>query len=187
MKREMKQDFHDTGNKGFTLLEVLISVTVLAIGLLGIAGMITASIRADAFSQRMTIATNLIQDKIEEMKNMEFDDLFKASGADPNLSSGAAPNPMTDIDVPNGGTQTVVTPVQNGNEWEYRFDATIGGVTHQRVWMVERNPDIDGNGVVYPADGDEGKTLRIGGIVTWKDVGGKAHTVRLFTVITGGS
>jgi type IV pilus assembly protein PilV len=55
--------------KGFTLIEVMVSVVILAIGLLGLAPMMAISITGNSFANEATRATVLAQDKIEELKN----------------------------------------------------------------------------------------------------------------------
>ena len=65
---------------GFSLIEVLIALVMLAVGLLAIGGMQIVSIKGNSFSQKMTQATVLTQDKLEELKKLPF--------ADSNLSSG---------------------------------------------------------------------------------------------------
>lgn len=55
---------------GFTLIEVMVSIVILAIGLLGLAPMMAISITGNAFANEATEATVLAQDKIEELKNM---------------------------------------------------------------------------------------------------------------------
>lgn len=54
---------------GFTLIEVMVSIVILAIGLLGLAPMMAISITGNAFANEATEATVLAQDKIEELKN----------------------------------------------------------------------------------------------------------------------
>ncbi len=58
--------------KGFTLIEVLIGLTILAVGLLVIAGMQMTSITGSSFSHHVSQATILAQDKIEELKNLPY-------------------------------------------------------------------------------------------------------------------
>ena len=58
--------------KGFSLIEVLIGLTILAIGLLIIAGMQITSIKGNSFSHHVTKATILAQDKLEELKNLPY-------------------------------------------------------------------------------------------------------------------
>ena len=54
---------------GFTLIEVMVSIVILAIGLLGLAPMMAISITGNAFANEATEATVLAQDRIEELKN----------------------------------------------------------------------------------------------------------------------
>ena len=54
---------------GFTLIEVMVSIVILAIGLLGLAPMMAISITGNSFANEATQATVLAQDKIEELKN----------------------------------------------------------------------------------------------------------------------
>jgi type IV pilus assembly protein PilV len=55
-------------NKGFTLIEVLVAMVILSIGLLGTAALITGIINSNKLSNRITTATVLAQDKMEEIK-----------------------------------------------------------------------------------------------------------------------
>jgi len=54
--------------KGFSLIEVLIAVTILSIGLLAIAGLQVSSKQAVYDSVQRTVATQLAQDMIERMR-----------------------------------------------------------------------------------------------------------------------
>ena len=56
--------------KGFTLIEVLVGLIILAIGLLGIAGMQVTSVKGNSFSKNLTQASFLAQDRLEYLKNL---------------------------------------------------------------------------------------------------------------------
>lgn len=56
--------------KGFTLIEVMIGLIILAIGLLAIAGMQIASTRGNFSSKNLTQATYIAQDRLEFLKNL---------------------------------------------------------------------------------------------------------------------
>lgn len=71
---------------GFTLIEVLIGLVILAIGLLAVAGMQLISIKGNYFSSSLTQATILAQDKMEELKNLPYANL--SSGQDTKNQSG---------------------------------------------------------------------------------------------------
>jgi prepilin-type N-terminal cleavage/methylation domain-containing protein len=55
--------------RGFTLIETLISLFILSVALLGMSSMVFSVIRATAQSKEMTTATTLLQDKMENLKN----------------------------------------------------------------------------------------------------------------------
>lgn len=59
-----------TSDDGFTLIEIMVSVIVLAIGVLGLAPLMAVSITGNAFSNEATRANVIAQDKIEELKNV---------------------------------------------------------------------------------------------------------------------
>ena len=56
-------------DKGFTLIEVMISMVILAVGVLGLAPLMVLSIYSNTYSQDLTRATAVAQDRIEQMKN----------------------------------------------------------------------------------------------------------------------
>ena len=57
--------------KGFSLIEVLVGLVLLAIGLLAIAGMQITSVRGNFFSGNMTQASILAQDRLETLRNIK--------------------------------------------------------------------------------------------------------------------
>jgi len=62
------------GKKGFTLVEVLIGLIILAIGVLAIAGMQITSIVGTSFSNNLTQASVLAQDRLEFLKSLSLND-----------------------------------------------------------------------------------------------------------------
>jgi type IV pilus assembly protein PilV len=73
---------------GFSLIEVLIGLIFLAIGLLAIAVLQTASVRGNFFSNNLMLATYVAQDRLEFIKNLPLDS--------PALKSGNYnPDPIT--------------------------------------------------------------------------------------------
>ena len=53
---------------GFTLIEVLIALVILAVSLLGMAGLMATTTRNNSDGGRVTEAVTLIQGKLEELK-----------------------------------------------------------------------------------------------------------------------
>ena len=58
--------------KGFTLIEVLVGLVLLAIGLLAIAGMQITSVRGNFYTSNITQASILAQDRMEVLKNLPY-------------------------------------------------------------------------------------------------------------------
>jgi prepilin-type N-terminal cleavage/methylation domain-containing protein len=59
-------------HKGFTLLEVLIALTMLTIGLLGVLGLTTGIIRGNFFSKNVTTATVIAGTRIEDIQRAGY-------------------------------------------------------------------------------------------------------------------
>jgi prepilin-type N-terminal cleavage/methylation domain-containing protein len=73
-------------NKGFTLMEVLIAIVVLSVALLALAGLQINSIQRNSFGNHMTEAITLAKDKLEGMKNTEWDQIGDISDDPPGAS-----------------------------------------------------------------------------------------------------
>ena len=70
-----------SNQNGFTLLELLIALTILTIGLLGLAGLHIAAIQGNVSGFKISTATAVAQERIEELKALDE--------TDPDLSAGA--------------------------------------------------------------------------------------------------
>ena len=66
--------------KGFSLTEVLISLTILSVGLLAVGRMQIMSIKGNFSSGNVTNATVLAQSKLEELKRLSYTDSNLMSG-----------------------------------------------------------------------------------------------------------
>src|SRR4030042_6502420 len=64
-RKEMKLN-----DKGFSLIEVLVGLVILAIGILAIAGMQITSIRGNFFSDNVMQASIIGQDRLEYLRNL---------------------------------------------------------------------------------------------------------------------
>lgn len=65
---------------GFSLIEAMIALVLFAVGMLAVGAMQIGSIKGNSFSQGLTQATVLSQQKLEELKNMPFNDSNLSSG-----------------------------------------------------------------------------------------------------------
>ena len=101
-------------DKGFSLVEIMIGIVLLAVGLLAIAGMQMASIRGNSFSVSMTQASFHGQSGLEILKGLPF----KLSGDWPDALS--------------------IGPHNFGSAFE--DDGTIPGTSFTRAYTVIQHP-----------------------------------------------
>ena len=84
---------------GFTIIEVVIAISILAVGLLGVAAMQTSAIQVNSAAGRMTTRINWAQDKMEELKAMPFSDPWlEAAGNPPGVDSAGNTHEQTTSD-----------------------------------------------------------------------------------------
>ncbi|MDD2890215.1 MAG: prepilin-type N-terminal cleavage/methylation domain-containing protein [bacterium] len=62
-------------NKGFTLIEVLVSTLILAIGVFAMVRLFPTASMVNARADRISQATILAEDKIEQIRSMGYDSL----------------------------------------------------------------------------------------------------------------
>ena len=101
------------GKKGFTLIELLVGMIILAIGILGIAGMQLTSVKGNYFSNHLTQASYIAQDRLEFLKTIPVtDDLLTGGGhtEDPETISGQVYNRSYMVTV-NGDLRTITYTV----------------------------------------------------------------------------
>jgi type IV pilus assembly protein PilV len=107
--------------EGFSLIEVLISLVILAVGLLGLALFQTTAIKGNAIASKWTVATELAQDRLERFRHVDW------ASIQSSVPGGFVP-----------GTQ----PLQSayGSLGGSVGDNTnVRGTQYYRVWMVDSN------------------------------------------------
>ncbi|HJX04050.1 MAG TPA: type IV pilus modification protein PilV [Dehalococcoidia bacterium] len=90
------QDLFLKKNAGFTLIEVMIALVILAVGLLALATMQIVSVRSNAFSTEMTYATMLAQSRLEQIRNTSYDNVTPGT-VNENVSASASTKGMAYI------------------------------------------------------------------------------------------
>jgi len=92
---------------GFTLAEVLIALTIFAIGLLALASMQVMSLRGNATSQRVTASTALAEGAMEWLQSLPPDaTVFNADVTGQPVDNGPF-DPNGKVSMEGGGTMTV--------------------------------------------------------------------------------
>jgi type IV pilus assembly protein PilV len=61
-----------SNDRGFSLIEIMMAMTIFGISMMGLAGMGGIAIKADMSSARITTANTLAQDRIEYVKGLDF-------------------------------------------------------------------------------------------------------------------
>jgi len=106
------------GEEGFSLVEVLVSLSILAVGLLSLALLQVTAIKGNAGASKSTIATDLAQTKLELFRR----DAWAAIDNSTNTTFG-------------GGT----TPIFASVPADAGDNVTVRGTMFYRIWRVLPN------------------------------------------------
>jgi len=101
--------------RGFTLIEIMVAVTLLSVGLLGMAGLTVGIMRSNSLSSQVTTATALAQAKMEDIKRVGYSGVAEGKSTDDynDISGYPLYKRVTDVDVesPDPGMKTVTITV----------------------------------------------------------------------------
>jgi type IV pilus assembly protein PilV len=62
-------------NAGFTLVESMLTLVIMSVGLLALAGLQVTALRGNALSRRMTTAVSIAEQRTEQLKNTPYTDI----------------------------------------------------------------------------------------------------------------
>jgi len=100
-------------NEGFSLVEVLVGLAIVAIALLGLSQIFTYSVMTNARAERMSNATFLAQQQIDYHRNLTADEL--------NTLTAGANDEQIDVNLDGSIDYRRVTEIQaTGLSWEIR-------------------------------------------------------------------
>ena len=105
---------------GFTLIEVLVSLFIILILMLGLYGLYILSLRITADNKMYVEAINLANQKMERIKNMPYRNIGVIGG----VPSGTIP--QTETVIRNGMTFTINTYIKY---YDDPFDGQAGSTT----------------------------------------------------------
>lgn len=156
---ETSQCSRKTKKSGFSLLEVLISITILAIGLSAMAALVAQSLSGTARARDMALATTLASEKLEDLNRWRSVDAHVAAGGSLTTDTTVGSlNYYDDIDLSNTNGQVSETVATGSGYSSVIHKATgevipsstssapsgTGNVGFHRRWLVESDPVVNG-------------------------------------------
>ena len=140
---------HKLKEEGYSLVEVLIAITVLAFGLMAVATMQVTAIKTNATASGISQGVTLAQAKAEELMNLSYSDLVDATGDGTDEDDGFGLNNTVDpADKCNND------PVSDGF-WPNAWDCTA---SYRLFWNIAVDEPVPNS-----------KTIRV--IVIWTERG----------------
>jgi len=111
------------GEGGFTLLELMVSLAIMSIGMLGVVAMFVYAIGGNAEGRNLSRATNLASKKIEELKLTTYANL------DSDAAGQFAPAPDDNFKIRYWTVQDI--PELNKRKATVSVTWEIKGITHE--------------------------------------------------------
>lgn len=143
---------------GFSLVEVMISLVILAFGILGTISMFSASDKALGTSNQMTMALRLAQEKLESKRGARFEMLL----LDDIDGDGALETRMAGD--PTGGDKFAENGIYTGSDTNF-------GIL--RRWTISLNNPVAG-------------IAKIDVVTSWTDKNGIQRSLTLSTIKSNG-
>jgi prepilin-type N-terminal cleavage/methylation domain-containing protein len=108
---------------GFTLVEVLVAVSIAAIGFLGLAATHVASVRATVMGRNVSLATTIATESLETMRRLPYDQVASTSPTSVTRNNVAFSSQATV-----GAVGTSSKKVTLGISWTDQFGPHAPGV-----------------------------------------------------------
>lgn len=143
--------------RGFSLLEALVSIVVLSFGLLGVAGLQASSLKYSRDARNQSVAINLAREMAEMIRSNArvsgaSDNTYLQDAEDLSATATAPTNvlgPFTDQDGDTPGTALAAAQVA---DWKYRVSQALPGA---RIAVCIDSAPYDANGhPVWDCDGN---------------------------------
>jgi type IV pilus assembly protein PilV len=134
--------------EGYTLIEILIAITILAFGLMAVATMQVTAIKTNAVASGMSQGLTLAQDKAEELMNLSYSTLIDTTGDGTDEDDGFGLNNTVDP------ADECNDPVSDGF-WPDPWDCSV---SYRLFWNIAVDEPVTNS-----------KTIRV--IVTWTERG----------------
>ncbi|MDW7709808.1 MAG: prepilin-type N-terminal cleavage/methylation domain-containing protein [Deferrisomatales bacterium] len=121
---------HPRASAGFTLIEVLIAVVVLSVALAGMIPVLLHTVRANAFANMTSRAATYSQDKLEELRAVEFSAIEPGNDTPEGLFSRSwTVDDTCEICIPG-----IVVGIEVTTQWT---DPRIGTTHRARYYTVQ--------------------------------------------------
>ncbi len=109
---------------GFTLIEVMIAISILSMGILAVTNMQTTSIRISASSSKLTTALMITQSLAEELMSLKFDDTKLSDLTEEGLFTSYDYDPISETAIISGYEYDSYKGFKLGWEVDNRLDGT---------------------------------------------------------------
>ncbi|MGR9072879.1 MAG: type IV pilus modification PilV family protein [Gammaproteobacteria bacterium] len=165
-----------TRQSGSILIEALISLVVLAIGIIAIAKLEGLVMRSGSDAQARNVALKLAQQKVDDLR------AYNQILANGMVWSDTVTNPTTRPfefigDLQGGRVLWPATVNNSGQVWKR---TTVGNTNFDVRWLVD---NYDDSGVVGTASIDKTDYKKVTMIVSWTDIDGDIEQIRLASYI----
>jgi len=124
-------------SRGFTLVELLIAVCVMAIAFAGLATMQIACINGNSIASNVTTGMTLAQDKMEELNSLDYND--------PELADNNVTNDLSLEDAIDDSSIVGNNANSDDGHREEDIDSegNVGGM-YTRIWNIADNTPTTG-------------------------------------------